>query len=100
VYAVSLTISAVFLTILIGGNSASSMCGKTATVSWKGKSVNVNVVDECPVCGYDNIDLSPSAFEQLADKSECRLLNIFVQSWPTVGALDAGKLEGISWKFN
>jgi hypothetical protein len=46
------------------------MCGKTATVTWKGKSVNVKVVDECPVCGYDNIDLSPSAFAQLADKSE------------------------------
>jgi expansin (peptidoglycan-binding protein) len=44
------------------------MCGKMATVSWQGKSVRVRVVDECPECGYDNLDLSPAAFEQLADK--------------------------------
>ncbi|KAF8604838.1 hypothetical protein BDV93DRAFT_555267 [Ceratobasidium sp. AG-I] len=59
---------------------SSSLCGKTAAVTWRGKTVNVRVVDECPVCGRDNIDLSPSAFEKLADKDE-------------------GKLEGVTWKF-
>ncbi|EUC66504.1 tyrosine kinase catalytic domain protein, partial [Rhizoctonia solani AG-3 Rhs1AP] len=49
-----------------GGTSA--LCGKTATVRWRGKSVRVRVVDECPVCGYNDIDLSPSAFQKLADK--------------------------------
>ncbi|KAF8605614.1 barwin-like endoglucanase [Ceratobasidium sp. AG-I] len=61
-----------------GGTS--SLCGKTAAVTWHGKTVNVRVVDECPVCGHDNIDLSPSAFEQLGDKN-------------------IGKLDGVSWKF-
>jgi hypothetical protein len=70
-----IVVSYVILTTSIDGQGVSKMCGKTATVSWKGKSVKVKVkvVDECPVCGYDNIGLSPSAFEQLADKSECDL---------------------------
>ncbi|KAB5595499.1 hypothetical protein CTheo_960 [Ceratobasidium theobromae] len=51
------------------GNGTSNKCGKTATVRYKGKSVQVRVVDECPVCGYNDIDLSISAFTQLADKS-------------------------------
>jgi hypothetical protein len=64
----------VILTTYSDGQGASKMCGQTATVSWKGKSVKVKVVDECPVCGYDHIDLSPSAFEQLAEKSACDLI--------------------------
>ncbi|KAG9123242.1 hypothetical protein FRC07_015193 [Ceratobasidium sp. 392] len=66
--------------VAIGGANKST-CGKTATVTYKGKSVKVKVVDECPVCGHNNIDLSPSAFEQLAPKRE-------------------GKLDGISWKYD
>ncbi|KAB5595498.1 hypothetical protein CTheo_959 [Ceratobasidium theobromae] len=63
------------------GNGTSSKCGKTATVRYKGKSVQVRVVDECPVCGYNDIDLSISAFTQLADKND-------------------GKIEGITWSFD
>ncbi|ELU45588.1 WD-repeat-containing protein [Rhizoctonia solani AG-1 IA] len=48
-----------------GQSGASTLCGKTATVRWRGKSVRVRVVDECPVCGYNDIDLSPAAFQQL-----------------------------------
>ncbi|KAL5636668.1 hypothetical protein ACGC1H_000581 [Rhizoctonia solani] len=62
-----------------GGTSA--LCGKTATVKWRGKSVRVRVVDECPVCGYNDIDLSPSAFQKLADK-------------------EVGKLNGVVLKFD
>ncbi|CAE6527923.1 unnamed protein product [Rhizoctonia solani] len=62
-----------------GGTSA--LCGKTATVRWRGKSVRVRVVDECPVCGYNDIDLSPSAFQKLADK-------------------EVGKLNGVVLKFD
>jgi hypothetical protein len=58
--------------VAIGG--AKNACGKTATVTYKGKSVKVKVVDECPVCGSSNIDLSPSTFEQLADKGELFLM--------------------------
>ncbi|CEL59831.1 hypothetical protein RSOLAG1IB_03765 [Rhizoctonia solani AG-1 IB] len=64
-----------------GRGGASTLCGRTATVKWKGKSVRVRVVDECPVCGYNDIDLSPAAFQRLANK-------------------DVGKLDGIAWKFD
>ncbi|KAG8741401.1 hypothetical protein FRC10_002921 [Ceratobasidium sp. 414] len=66
--------------VAIGG-AGKSTCGKTATVTYKHKTVRVKVVDECPVCGHNNIDLSPSAFEQLAPKSK-------------------GKLNGIAWKYD
>ncbi|KAB5589544.1 putative effector protein [Ceratobasidium theobromae] len=56
-------------------------CGKSAKVTWRGKSVTVKIVDRCPGCGYNDIDLSPAAFRRLA-------------------ALGVGKLIGSSWKFN
>ncbi|KAG8731802.1 hypothetical protein FRC11_002239 [Ceratobasidium sp. 423] len=52
-----------------GRGGASTLCGRTATVKWRGKSVRVRVVDECPVCGYNDIDLSPAAFQKLANKA-------------------------------
>ncbi|KAG8709343.1 hypothetical protein FRC08_018385 [Ceratobasidium sp. 394] len=64
----------------IGGLKRSA-CGKNATVTYKHKTVRVMVVDECPVCGHNNIDLSPSAFEELAPKR-------------------IGKLNGVVWKFD
>ncbi|CUA69416.1 WD repeat and SOCS box-containing protein 1 [Rhizoctonia solani] len=57
-----------------GRSGASTLCGKTGTVKWRGKSVRVRVVDECPVCGYNDIDLSPSAFQKLADKGHSKSL--------------------------
>ncbi|KAK0185018.1 riboflavine-aldehyde-forming enzyme [Armillaria mellea] len=41
-------------------------CGKVITVSYQGKSVDVTVRDLCPGCGSNGIDLSPTAFQQLA----------------------------------
>jgi hypothetical protein len=52
------------------GNGSSYVCGRTTTVSWQGRYVNVRIVDLCPACGYNDLDLSPSAFEQLGDKSK------------------------------
>ncbi|KAF8601022.1 hypothetical protein BDV93DRAFT_496221 [Ceratobasidium sp. AG-I] len=63
------------------GQGSSAECGKTATVSWQGKSVKVRIVDECPSCAHDDIDMSPSAFEQLADK-------------------DVGRMNGVSWRID
>jgi expansin (peptidoglycan-binding protein) len=39
---------------------------KLLHVSDKGKSVTVKVVDKCPGCKTDDIDLSPAAFQRLA----------------------------------
>ncbi|KAB5592019.1 putative effector protein [Ceratobasidium theobromae] len=62
------------------GQGGSSSCGRTANINYQGKSVTVTVVDLCPECAYNDIDMSPSAFEALENK-------------------DAGRLH-VSWKFN
>ncbi|KAF9444761.1 hypothetical protein P691DRAFT_763111 [Macrolepiota fuliginosa MF-IS2] len=48
-------------------------CGRSIRVNYQGKSVNVQVVDLCPGCGPGGIDLSPAAFQQLADTSVGRI---------------------------
>ncbi|KAG7091825.1 hypothetical protein E1B28_008229 [Marasmius oreades] len=49
------------------------ICGKTAVVTFGGKSVTVTIVDRCPGCGSGGIDLSPAAFQKLAPLSQGRL---------------------------
>ena len=39
--------------------------------------VTVQVVDRCVGCKYFDLDLSPAAFEELADLSVGRLKNVF-----------------------
>jgi hypothetical protein len=48
----------------------SKACGKTASVTWSGKTITVGIVDRCYACGYNDIDLSPSAFQQFASLGE------------------------------
>ncbi|KAB5589264.1 hypothetical protein CTheo_7301 [Ceratobasidium theobromae] len=64
-----------------GNPNHSAACGKTATATYNGKSITLGIVDRCPGCGYDDIDLAPAAFQQFAD-------------------LGVGKLYGFSWHFN
>jgi expansin (peptidoglycan-binding protein) len=45
-----------------GGN-----CGQGVRIKANGRSVIATVVDSCPTCGPDDIDLSPSVFAALAD---------------------------------
>lgn len=53
---------------------SSSNCGRSATVTGpSGNSVTVTIVDECPGCGYGSLDLSPTAFSDLAPESEGRI---------------------------
>ncbi|KAF8880754.1 riboflavine-aldehyde-forming enzyme [Infundibulicybe gibba] len=51
-----------------GGN-----CNKNIRVNYKGKSVTVKVVDKCPGCGINGIDLSPAAFDRLEKRSVGRI---------------------------
>ncbi|CCO33864.1 hypothetical protein RSOLAG1IB_07295 [Rhizoctonia solani AG-1 IB] len=67
-------------TMIDGNPNHNPICGKTATVTYAGKSIQVKVVDRCYACGYNDIDLSPAAFQQFA-------------------ALAVGKLQGVSWRF-
>ncbi|KAI0071194.1 hypothetical protein K474DRAFT_1669265 [Panus rudis PR-1116 ss-1] len=57
------------------------ICNKKLTAKFKGKSVSVTIVDECPGCGTDGLDLSPAAFKKLAD-------------------LSVGVLEGTTWTIS
>ena len=54
--------------------------GTSVTVTYAGKSITVPVKDKCPSCDSTHIDLSQSAFAQLA-------------------APDLGVVNGITWKF-
>ncbi|KAK0238307.1 RlpA-like double-psi beta-barrel-protein domain-containing protein-containing protein [Armillaria nabsnona] len=54
-------------------------CGKLIRVSYKGRSVDVTIRDLCPGCPSGGIDLSPSAFKQLA-------------------GLDVGRIQ-VTWEY-
>ncbi|PIL26472.1 hypothetical protein GSI_12230 [Ganoderma sinense ZZ0214-1] len=55
------------------------MCGRQMKVTAaNGKSVTVTVEDTCPTCAVGSVDLSPVAFQQLADLAVGRLHNV---SW-------------------
>uniref|UniRef100_A0A1I7YAU4 DPBB_1 domain-containing protein n=1 Tax=Steinernema glaseri TaxID=37863 RepID=A0A1I7YAU4_9BILA len=49
-------------------------------VSYKGNSISVPVMDKCPSCRQSHLDLSQTAFQQLAD-------------------LDEGHVYGAVWSF-
>ena len=55
------------------------MCGRKMKVTAaNGKSVTVTVADTCPGCAPGSVDLTPTAFQQLAP-------------------LSVGRLHGVSW---
>jgi expansin (peptidoglycan-binding protein) len=57
-----------------GGNpNANPYCGKKTQITSGRKSVVVTVVDRCAGCATGDVDLSPAAFDQLADPSVGRL---------------------------
>ncbi|KAL8768284.1 MAG: hypothetical protein Q9209_005423 [Squamulea sp. 1 TL-2023] len=49
------------------------LCGKQIRATRNGNSVVVTVVDRCEGCKANDIDLSPAAFNQLADAAEGRV---------------------------
>ncbi|KAH7337147.1 RlpA-like double-psi beta-barrel-protein domain-containing protein-containing protein, partial [Rhizoctonia solani] len=65
--------TSLFQEMMVDANpNHSQACGKTATVTYGGKSITVGIVDRCYACGYNDIDLSPSAFQQFAALGEYR----------------------------
>ncbi|KIM91522.1 hypothetical protein PILCRDRAFT_810813 [Piloderma croceum F 1598] len=52
------------------------ICFKHITVNYQGQSVDVTIVDRCADCPGANLDLSPAAFDVLADPSVGRLYNV------------------------
>ncbi|TDL27985.1 Non-catalytic module family EXPN protein [Rickenella mellea] len=58
-----------FIVALSVQNFNNSDCFKNIRVTSGGKSATVRVVDECPTCGLNGLDLSPAAFEVFAPLS-------------------------------
>ncbi|KIK00936.1 hypothetical protein K443DRAFT_99536 [Laccaria amethystina LaAM-08-1] len=48
-------------------------CSKSIGVNYEGKYVEAEVVDKCEGCGSSDIDLSPSAFTELAPETKGRI---------------------------
>nr|GAT43386.1 predicted protein [Mycena chlorophos] len=49
------------------------ICGKKLKASYKGKSVSLTVVDRCPGCSPDDLDMTETAFGLLAPPPEGRI---------------------------
>ncbi|CAG8469990.1 14021_t:CDS:1 [Dentiscutata erythropus] len=57
-----------------GGNSNKNKnCGRKLKITCGKKSVTVTVVDLCEGCSTEDVDLSPSAFDELAKPSVGRM---------------------------
>lgn len=56
-----------------GNPNNNPVCGKKLTASYQGKSVTVTVTDRCADCPCPNIDLSPTAFQQLSELGAGRI---------------------------
>ena len=48
-------------------------CGACADVQGPNGSVQVRIVDRCPECQSGDLDLSPTAFDQIADRAAGRV---------------------------
>jgi len=53
--------------------NSNPVCNRMIQVNYQGKSVTVKVVDRCTGCKYDDLDMTPTAFEALADLSLGRI---------------------------
>ncbi|KIJ38749.1 hypothetical protein M422DRAFT_69007 [Sphaerobolus stellatus SS14] len=66
---------------LFDSMGSAAVCGRQISLTTQdGHSVTVTVEDRCTGCAEFDLDLTPSAFQQLA-------------------SLDVGRLQGVSWSF-
>ncbi|KAI0078588.1 riboflavine-aldehyde-forming enzyme [Panus rudis PR-1116 ss-1] len=65
-------------TAQLGSNLES--CFKEISLTYQGKTIMVQVVDDCPACAFGNFDISPAAFATLGDP-------------------DLGVLQPVTWNF-
>ncbi|KAF1814534.1 hypothetical protein P152DRAFT_370653, partial [Eremomyces bilateralis CBS 781.70] len=56
--------------------NANPLCGKTITISYKGKQTKAKVVDTCPGCTGADLDLSPSLFKAVAPSGDGRVAGV------------------------
>ncbi|CAG8541596.1 14213_t:CDS:2 [Acaulospora morrowiae] len=56
-----------------GNPNFNPFCGKQVDISFGGKTITCTVVDRCDGCLFGSLDLSPAAFQALADPSLGRI---------------------------
>lgn len=54
-------------------SNGNPVCGRKAQIEYQGKKIEITITDKCPGCAYGDLDLSPAAFNALADPSEGRV---------------------------
>ena len=54
-------------------SNGNPVCGRYINVERGSKTVKVKVTDACPGCDMHSLDLSPAAFNKLADPAEGRV---------------------------
>jgi len=60
--------------------NSNPVCNKQIVASYQGKSVTLTVTDRCTGCSVTSIDLTPTAFSELADQSLGRIQLTWVWS--------------------
>ncbi|KAF5353427.1 hypothetical protein D9756_007900 [Leucocoprinus leucothites] len=50
-----------------------SHCGKYIGIHYKGKYVKAKIVDKCPGCAANDVDISPTTFSRLANQDLGRI---------------------------
>ena len=68
--------------------AGSASCGSCVRVNGPNGTIDLRIVDQCPECPSGNLDLSPSAFEQIADLSAGRV----PITWETIACPVSGPI--------
>ncbi|RLV93214.1 hypothetical protein JA1_002649 [Spathaspora sp. JA1] len=72
-YIVAISHSMFDAAMIDGNPNHNPICGKRIRAYYGGKSVDVSIVDRCVGCAPDDLDLSPVAFDQIADPALGRI---------------------------
>lgn len=64
-----------------GSFDGKNVCGRTASVTYNGKTVTTMIRDRCEACKEGDIDVTPVVFQDLAP-------------------LSAGRVPGVSWSLS
>ncbi|KAJ1927650.1 hypothetical protein IWQ60_002753 [Tieghemiomyces parasiticus] len=56
-----------------GNPNSNSNCGKMVNIKGPKGEVQAKIVDKCPVCKSGDLDMSPGAFDEIADEADGRV---------------------------
>lgn len=61
-----------------GNSNENPLCGKTITIDYQGKTLDVKVADRCFACSENDLDATPAVFEKLTGNKDIGKVDI---SW-------------------